>query len=107
MSRFACQINKLALYSLPQFNRRLPKRVAQSLVFQRLCVFSLIDSITRERVTGKRGNMMAGPAAAGSLAGPPDRLNSSQSSSHLGLADTTLKVLASSAEMNSGVAGGP
>jgi|GEM_PF-1158387 hypothetical protein len=59
MSRFACQINKLALYSLPQFNRRLPKRVAQSLVFQRLCVFSLIDSITREMVTGKQGNMMA------------------------------------------------
>jgi hypothetical protein len=41
------------------------KHVAQSLVFQRLCGFSLIASITREMVTGKRGNMIAGPAAAG------------------------------------------
>ena len=40
------------------------RHVAQSLVFQRLCGFSLIDSITREMVTGKGGNTIAGPAAA-------------------------------------------
>jgi hypothetical protein len=43
----------------------------QSLVVQRLCGFSLIDSTTREMVTGKRGNMIPGPAAtdAGSCYG--------------------------------------
>jgi hypothetical protein len=43
------------------------KEVAQSLVSQRLCGFSLIDSIAGEMVTGKQGNMIAGPAPAGSL----------------------------------------
>ena len=39
----------------------------QSLVFQRLCGFSSIDTITHEMLAGKQGNRIAGPAAAGSL----------------------------------------
>ncbi len=40
------------------------EQAAQRPVFQGLCGFSLIDSITREMVTGKRGNTIADPAAA-------------------------------------------
>jgi uncharacterized membrane protein (DUF4010 family) len=43
------------------------QQVAQGLLFRRLCGFALIDSITREVVTGKRGNMIAGPVAATEL----------------------------------------
>jgi len=44
-----------------------PRVLDPLLEWMRRVVPTLIDSITREMVTGKRGNLIAGPAAAASL----------------------------------------
>jgi hypothetical protein len=47
---------------------RLPEKARSPLpALMRSVEPALIDCITRETVTGKRGNMIAAPAAAGSL----------------------------------------